>query len=135
MHDSFLSDISVNSQLSITSLPTSLFNNGARSVVEGSVIWLFCEVNSTANSLSATWSKDGAILEQDIPRIRLRTSNTSSSTTLLLVIDYVELSDAGFYQCNAMDGQEFSVTGMVFNMTGTLFEYSLIHHKVLLPLY
>ncbi len=108
----------------MTSLPTSLFNNGARSIVEGSVIWLFCEVNSTADTLTATWSKDGAILEQDTPHIRLRNSNTSSATTLLLVIDYVELSDAGLYQCTAMNGQEFSATGMVFNMTGTLFEYS-----------
>ena len=88
----------------MTSLPDTLFSGSSTSVVEGSVLWLYCEVNSTSSSLCVTWFKDGGSLVQDVPHIRLRTSTSSSSTTLLLVLDNAVYSDAGVYQCTAQDG-------------------------------
>ena len=85
--------------------------------MEGSVLWLYCEVNSTSNSLSVSWSKDGGSLVQDVPHIRLRTSNSSSSTTLLLVLDNVVSSDAGVYQCTAQDGMD-TASGNGLTVTG-----------------
>ena len=103
----------------MTSFPDVLFSgsNPARSIVEGSVIWFYCEVNSTSSVLSVTWSKDGGQLVQDVPHIILRTSNTSSSTTLLLVLDNVVSSDAGQYLCIAQDGQN-TATGTTLTITG-----------------
>ncbi len=106
-------------QLKVTYLPSSFFSGSSNtSVVQGSVIWLYCEVNSISSNLSVTWNKDGGQLVQDVPDIRLRTSNTSSSTTLLLVIDNVVSTDAGVYQCTANDGPD-SVCGVNFTMTGS----------------
>ena len=110
-------------QLTVTSLPSSFFSGSSTSVVEGSVIWLYCEVNSISSTLSVTWNKDGGQLVQDVPHIRLRTTDTSSSTTLLLVIDNVVSSDAGVYQCTAREGQDY-VSGDNFTMTGKYF-YSI----------
>ena len=85
--------------------------------MEGSVIWFYCEVNSTSSALSVTWNKDGGQLVQDVPHIILRTSNTSSLTTLLLVLDNTGSSDAGLYQCTAQDGQD-TATGTTLTITG-----------------
>ena len=85
--------------------------------MDGSVIWFFCEVNSTSSALSVTWNKDGGQLVQDVPHIILRTSNISSLTTLLLVLDNVVSSDAGLYQCTAQDGQD-TATGTTLTITG-----------------
>ena len=85
--------------------------------MEGSVIWLYTEVNSTSSALSVTWNKDGGQLVQDVPHIILKTSTTSSSTTLLLVLDNVVSSDAGQYHCTAQDGQD-TATGTTLNITG-----------------
>ena len=71
-----------------------------------------------------TWNKDGGQLVQYVPHFRLRTTDTSSSTTLVLVIDNVVSSDAGAYQCTARDGQDyvrgnnFTITGNFFNLIG-----------------
>ena len=88
--------------------------------MEGSVIWFYCEVNSTSSALSVTWNKDGGQLVQDVPHIILKTSTTSSSTTLLLVLDNVVSSDAGQYQCTAQDGQDGqdTATGTTLTITG-----------------
>ena len=48
----------VQGQLTVTSLPAVLFNGGSQSIVEGSVIWLYCEVDSVSSSLMVTWNKD-----------------------------------------------------------------------------
>ena len=105
-------------EISVTSLPDLLFREH-KSIVEGSVLWLYCEVNSISSTLSVTWNKNGGQLVQDVPHIRLRTTNTSSSTILLLVIDNVVSSDAGVYQCTARDGQDY-VSENNFTMTGTV---------------
>ena len=106
-------------QLSVTSLPDILFSgsNPTRGIVERSVMWLYCEVNSISSTLSVTWNNDGGQLVQDVPHIILKTSTTSSSTTLLLVLDNVVFSDAGLYQCTAQDMQDIA-TGTILNITG-----------------
>ena len=104
-------------KLSVSSLPDLLLSEH-KSIVEGSVLWLYCEVNSISSTLSVTWNKDGGQLVQDVPHIRLRTSNTSFSSTFLLVIDNVVSSDAGVYQCTARVGLDF-VRGDIFNMIGS----------------
>ncbi len=105
-------------EISVTSFPDLQFREH-KSIVEGSVLWLYCEVNSISSTLSVTWNKNGGQLVQDVPHIRLRTTNTSSSTILLLVIDNVVSSDAGVYQCTARDGQDY-VSENNFTMTGTV---------------
>ena len=103
----------------MTSLPDTLFNGSSTSVVEGSVLWLYCEVNSTSSFLPVSWSKDRGSLVQDIPHIRLRTctSSSSSTTSLQLVLDNVVSSDAGIYQCTAQNIQD-TASGHVLTVTG-----------------
>ena len=113
----FEGNIHVKAQLSVTSLPDTICSGSSTSVVEGSVLWLYCEVNSASSSLSVSWSKDGGSLIQDVPHIRLRTSSSSSSTTLLLMLDNVVSSDAGVYQCTAEDGLE-TASGSSLTVTG-----------------
>ena len=109
----------IQAQLSVTSLPDVLFSGSdpARNIVEGSVIWFYCEVISASSTPSVTWNKDGRTLVQDVPHIILRTSTTSSSITLLLVLDNVVSSDAGLYQCTTQDGQD-TATGTTLTITG-----------------
>ena len=108
----------VKAQLSVTSLPDLLFGeSNTRNIVEGSVIWLYCEVNSSSSTLSVMWNKDGESQVQDVPHIILRNFTSSSSSTLLLVVDNVVSSDAGLYQCAAQDGQ-FTATGNALDITG-----------------
>ncbi len=125
-----IAGITVHTHISVTSFPDLLFSEH-KSIVEGSVLWLYCEVSSISDTLSVTWNKDEGQLVQDVPHIRLRTSNTSSSTTLLLVIDNVVSSDAGVYQCAARDGQNY-VRGESLNMTGIV---SLSNSKMLILLH
>ncbi len=108
----------------MTSLPSSFYNESSTSVVQGSVVWLYCEVNSISITLSVTWNKDGRQLVQDVPHIRLRTTSISSSTILLLVIDNVMSSDAGVYQCTARDGQYY-VRGNIFTIAGKIFNLQM----------
>ncbi len=112
-------DYTVQAQLSVVTLPNSLYTQSSR-IVEGSVIWLDCEVNSISSTLSVTWNKDGGQLVQDVPHIFIRRSlmtNTSSTTTVMLTIDTVVSSDAGMYQCTAQDGQE-TANGDIIPITG-----------------
>ena len=112
-------DYTVQAQLSVTTLPNSLYTQSSK-VAEGSVIWLVFEVNTASNTLSVTWNKNGGQLVQDVPHIVIRRSlmtNTSSTTTLMLTIDTVVSSDAGMYQCTAQDGQE-TANGDIIPITG-----------------
>ena len=103
--------------LVVSSLPEAVFSGGSETVVEGSVVWLYCHVNSIASTLRVTWSKDGASLVQDVPHIRMRSSSDDTSTTLLLVLDNLQASDSGVYQCTAQDGGE-TVRGTALTLTG-----------------
>jgi hypothetical protein len=105
---------------SVTSLPVALFqaNSGVHNVVEGTVIQLYCEANSISASFS--WTKDGNPVVIDVPHLRERTTNDSSSTaTSVLTIDNFQSSDDGMYQCTAMNngtmasGSNVTLTGMI----------------------
>ena len=103
----------------MTSLPAVLFNGGSQSIVEGSVIWLYCEVDSVSPSLRVTWKKDNVPLTQDVPHIRTRSSINTNSSTFLLVVDNFKSSDDGIYQCTAEDGA-MTGNGFTLILTGAL---------------
>ena len=108
----------------MTSLPAVLFNGGSQSIVEGSVIWLYCEVDSISPSLRVTWNKDNIPLTQDIPHIRTRSSSTTSSSSFLLVVDNFQSSDGGTYQCTAEDGA-MTGNGSTLTLTGAVHRTTL----------
>ena len=108
----------------MTSLPDVLFKESTWAVVEESVLWLYCEVNSTASSLVVAWSKDGDRLVQDVPHIRMRRSTSGSTTILLLVVDIFLESDVGTYRCTAQDGQD-TASGTSLNLTGLIIMHVL----------
>lgn len=88
-----------------STLPDALFrggvSEGSHIVSNGSVFWLYCEVNSIASILIVTWNKDGVPMLQDVPHIRIRNYTSTYSTTFLLVVDNFQDSDTGIYQCSA----------------------------------
>ena len=111
----------VNAQLTVTTLPDVLFqnNNGVQSIVEESVIWLYCTANSATATPTITWTKDGMTLVNDPPHIRIRSSNvTEMSITSSLVIDNFGLADDdGSYVCQASDGTG-TVSSSTLSLTG-----------------
>ena len=64
--------------------------------------------NSTAQWSPFTaaffWTKDGSPVVIDVPHLRERTSNDSTTTTSVLTVDNFQSSDTGTYQCSARDG-------------------------------
>ena len=90
--------------LLIKSLPAVLFqtNGGVHNVVAGSVIQLYCSVQSTTASFS--WTKDRILVITDVPHLRERTSNNGTTATSVLIVDNFQSSDSGSYQCMAVDG-------------------------------
>ena len=107
------------SQLTVTSLPAVIFepNGGTHKVVEGSVIQLYCSVESTTATIS--WTKDGNSVMIDICHVRERTCSDSTSTTSVLTIEGFQSSDNGTYQCVAVDGTVSGVGNSV-TLIGTL---------------
>ena len=103
----------------MTSLPVPLFSGGSQRIVEGSVVWLYCEVNSTESTLTVAWNKDGVPLIQDVPHIRMRNSTSDTSITFLLVVDNFQASDNGTYQCTAQDGGA-TANGIALTLTGEI---------------
>ena len=101
----------------MTSLPAVLFDGGSRTIVEGSVVWLYCQVNIKEPD-NVTWSKDGVPLVQDVPHIRMKRSTIDDNLfTFFLVVDNVTSSDDGTYQCTAQEGQTV-VQGSNLILTG-----------------
>ena len=88
-------------------------NGGVRNVVEGSVIQLYCSVESTTATLS--WTKDGNPVVINVPHLRERTCNDSSTTTSVLTVDNFQSRDSGMYQCFADDGRKLG-NGMVVTL-------------------
>ena len=119
-----LPNAAVQGQLTVTLLPAVLFNGGSQSIVEGSVIWLYCEVDSVSPSLRVTWKKDNVPLTQGVPHIRMRSSNTTSSSSFLLVVDNFQSSDGGTYQCTAEDGM-VKGNGSTLILTGAVHRTTL----------
>ena len=103
--------------LTVTSLPAVLFNGGNQTIVEGSVIWLYCEVNSIAPTLTVTWNMNSVPLVQDVPHIRMRSSTSISSSTFLLVVDNFQAPDNGIYQCIAQN-EKITITGLPLTLAG-----------------
>ena len=101
------------------SLPEVIFSNGSASIVQGSVVWLFCVIYSTSPTLTLSWSypQDPNI---GIPHVRMRKyTSDANKTTLLLVVDSFQSYDNGNYQCTAENmgsvviGTSSSLTGML----------------------
>ncbi len=113
--------IDVQGQLDVSSFPSLLFDGGSHGIVEGSVVWLYCEVNSTSPSLGVTWNKDSVPLVQDVPHVRIRTTTSTTTTTSILIVDNFQdsLPDGGVYQCIAQD-QGTTGNGTALTLTGTV---------------
>ena len=98
----------VNGQLTVTTLPDVLFQNsgGIHSIVEESVVWLYCTAASTTATPSITWTKNGVTLVNNPPHIRIRSSSNDTlvSTPSSLVVDNFQAADDGVYLCQASDG-------------------------------
>lgn len=87
----------------MTSLPDVFFSEGTRNhtILVDSVIWLYCLANPKSPTLTVTWTKDNEPLIQDVPHIRLRSSDNS---TYILIVEDFQVFDSGAYQCIAQDG-------------------------------
>jgi hypothetical protein len=103
--------------LAVSLLPVVLFSGGTRSIVEGSVVWLYCEVNSVTPTLTVMWTKDNVQLVQDVPHIRMRVSSGVDASMFILVVDTFMASDSGVYQCTARDEGD-TATGTALTLTG-----------------
>ena len=112
------------SQLTITTLPEALFlaGGGVRNVVEGSVIQLFCSIQSTTATFS--WTKNGSAVVVDVPHLRERTTIDSTTTTSMLTVDNFQSTDNGEYQCMAHIDLENSEAGGTANLRGLIVQYS-----------
>ena len=112
-----MATLGVQGQLTtVTSLPEVLFNGGSQDIVEGSVVWLYCEVDT----VTVTWNKDSEPLVQDVPHIHMETSSSDSSTTFLLMVDDFQTSDSGVYQCTAQEGA-VTAMGTALTLTGNYY--------------
>ena len=71
----------------ISSLPVSLFgaSGGVHSVVEGSVIQLYCSVEPVNATVS--WTKDDGSVISDVPHLRVRMSSNGTHNTSALTLD------------------------------------------------
>ena len=101
------------------SLPAALFeyNGGVHNIVQGSVIQLYCSVESSTATFS--WTKDVGPVIIDVPHLRERTCNDNNNTTSVLTIDGFHSGDNGTYQCLAMDGVN-SGNGTDVTLTGNI---------------
>ena len=106
----------MSAQLIVNPLPDILFKNngGVHSVVERSVIQLYCTANSTTATI--TWTRNGVLLVNDPPHIRIRSSRSGMSTTSSLVVDRFLASDNGSYVCQARDGT-MAVNSSILSLT------------------
>ena len=106
----------------MTSLPSLLFesNGGVHNVAKGSVIQLYCLVDSTTATLH--WTINGRPVVLDIPHLRERTLNDTDTDTIssVLTIDAFQSSDSGTYQCHAEEGNDVW-NGTALTLTGKCF--------------
>ena len=125
IHDMFIhAGIQAQSpSLMVTSLPAVLFqtNGGVHNITAGSVIQLYCSVQSTTASFS--WTKDGRPVVLDVPHLRERTCNDVANATSTLTVDNFQFSDDGAYRCTAMDGNTTGQGGSI-EMRGIILLYT-----------
>ena len=82
-----------------SSLPAAFFSaSSAVNIAVGSVLQLFC----TADSSDAvfTWDRDGTVLTNDPPHIRIRSNSDINTVTSILTVDSFTTADNGAYQCS-----------------------------------
>ena len=107
----------------LTRPATLISSNGSTSVVEGSVIQIYCTVEDDT-TVTFTWTHNGDPLFNDPPHIRIRQNNfpnrsitllTDDSTTVLTV-DNFRTFDNGVYQCTTASG----ANGTAVSLTGIM---------------
>ena len=103
----------------ITSLPESLFgaSSGVHSVVEGSVIQLYCSVEP--DNATVSWAKDNVSVIIDVPHLRVRMSSDGTHNTSVLTLDNFRSGDNRMYQCHAMSGG-VTESGSTVSLTGEI---------------
>ena len=112
--------VGVNGQSpTITSLPESLFgaSGGVHSVVEGSVIQLYCSVEP--DNVTVSWTKDDVPVIIDVHHLRVRTSSNGTHNTSVLTLDNFRSGDNGMYQCHAISGG-VTGSGSTVSLTGKI---------------
>ena len=119
--------------LTVTSFPEALFNGESQNIIEGTEAWFFCEVNMVSSALTLTWNKNGQVMIQDAPRIRLRSSRSdaSTTTTYLLVVESIEIADSGTYQCIAQE-RGSRVFGVTLRLTGKKTQQTSYYDQLML---
>ena len=115
---SFCTDVQT---LKAISLPDVLFSGGSQNILEGSVVWLYCLTVPKSPNVTVTWNKDDEPLVQDVPHIRLRSTGSDADlySTFLLVIEPVDITDGGVYQCSAREGENMKM-GQALTITGII---------------
>ena len=83
--------------------------------MEGTVIQLYCLVESTTAKF--TWTRNNSSVVIDVPHLRVRTCNDSTTTKSVLTLDGFVASDNGVYQCVADDGHTTG-NGALLTITG-----------------
>ena len=83
------------------------------------MVWLYCLTVPKSPAVTVTWNKDGEPLVQDVPHIRLRSTGSDADlySTFLLVIEPVDITDGGVYQCSAQEGENIAM-GPALTITG-----------------
>ena len=110
------------------SLPSILFNRTDDEVIglmEGSSLWLYCNVNSSSSNVVVKWTKNGRELMLNLPHIYTATYRSFTYTTSLLVIEDIVLDDVGVYQCSVRYPQGL-LYGNILTFQGIRFFYTAL---------
>ena len=107
-------------QVTLQSLPDLLFvnNSGVHNVEKGSVIRVRCMAGSSS-APNVTWFKDGEVLSNDPPHIRIRTSTDGTSVSSVLTVDNFAAEDDGMYHCQASNAMN-SMNSTTLSFTSEL---------------
>ena len=103
--------------ITLTSLPDVLFSGRSQTMLEGSVVRLYCLVGPILPNLTVTWNKDNKPLVQDVPHILLRTTNIGITSISTLSVNGFEISDSGAYQCIAQE-ENILTSGKISRLIG-----------------
>ena len=73
--------------------------------MEGTSLWLYCEVNSVKDSVDIKWTMNGMELVKDLPHVYTTSSSSESHTIAIVVVDGINIDDEGVYLCSVKDGK------------------------------
>ena len=92
------------------------------------MVWLYCLTIPESPTVTVTWNKDGEPLVQDMPHIRLRSTGSDADmySTFLLVIEPVDITDGGVYQCSAQEGENMTMGPALAITIGIRIEIEII---------